>query len=549
MPNCIAKILAIDDKQDNLTAISALLKALIPECSIITAQSGVEGIEKAKTKLPDTILLDIKMPGMDGFEVCRRLKADESTKYIPVILLTAIKTDSADRIKGLEIGADAFIAKPIDEAELVAQVKVGLRIKIIENYLRKEKIILSEINAQLQQEIIDRKRAEKALYKARDELEIKVNERTSELIETNKKLRVEISERKQAEKALRQSEEKLSGIINSISDQIIIVNQQLNIVWANDVARQLFGPELIGKKCHTVDSRRNQPCKDCLIKKCLNDGNKHKKEINLIASNGNQMNFLVTTNVYKSYEDGRPQMVIAIFHYITEIKKLQAETMRAAHLASIGELAAGVAHEINNPINGIINLAQLLINKSDPKSLEYDIANRIVKEGNRIANIVSSLLSFARKDNRQKNPINLNEILVDTFALTEVQLRKDGINLKVNTLSNFSEIIGNFQQIEQVFLNIIHNARYALNQRFPEAHKNKILQILCEESTLDGRPCVRIIFLDKGIGIPSNIREKVMDPFFPTKPTEKGTGLGLSISHGIISDHGGHLKIDSIKGE
>ncbi|MBW1941105.1 MAG: PAS domain-containing sensor histidine kinase [Deltaproteobacteria bacterium] len=242
-------------------------------------------------------------------------------------------------------------------------------------------------------------------------------------------------------------------------------------------------------------------------------------------------------------------MVIAIFHDITEIKKLQAETMRAAHLASIGELAAGVAHEINNPINGIINLAQLLINKSDPKSLEYDIANRIVKEGDCIANIVSGLLSFARKDNRQKNPINLNEILVDTFALTEVQLRKDGINLKVNTLSNFSEIIGNFQQIEQVFLNIIHNARYALNQRFPEAHKNKILQILCEESTLDGRPCVRIIFLDKGIGIPSNIREKVMDPFFSTKPTEKGTGLGLSISHGIISDHGGHLKIDSIKGE
>lgn len=486
---------------------------------------------------------------MDGFEVCKKLKADESTKYIPVILLTAIKTDSADRIKGLEIGADAFIAKPIDEAELVAQVKVGLRIKKIENYLRKEKIILSEINAQLQQEIIDRKRAEKALYKTRDELEMKVNERTSELIETNKKLRVKISERKEAEQALRESEEKLSGIINSISDQIIIVNEQLNIVWANDVARQLFGPELIGKKCYTVYSRRNQPCKDCLIKKCLNDGNKHEKEINLIANNGNQMNFLVTTNVYKSYKDGRPQMVIAIFHDITEIKKLQAETMRAAHLASIGELAAGVAHEINNPINGIINLAQLLINKSDPKSLEYDIANRIVKEGDRIANIVSSLLSFARKGNRQKNPINLNEILVDTFALVEVQLRKDDINLKVNTLSNFSEIIGNTQQLQQVFLNIIHNARYALSQRFPEAHKNKILQILCEESTLDGRPCVRIIFLDKGIGIPSNIREKVMDPFFSTKPTEKGTGLGLSISHGIISDHGGSLKIESIEGE
>ncbi len=139
------KILAIDDKLDNLITLSALLKSLIPDISVLTAQSGLEGIEKAKAEMPDTILLDIIMPGMDGFEVCQQLKSNETTKRIPVIMLTAIQTNSHSRIKGLELGADAFLAKPIDEAELVAQVKVALRIKQAEDQLRQEKNHLQSI--------------------------------------------------------------------------------------------------------------------------------------------------------------------------------------------------------------------------------------------------------------------------------------------------------------------------------------------------------------------------------------------------------------------
>ena len=130
------KILAIDDKMDNLITLSALLKNLLPGCSVITAQSGMEGIEMARSELPDAILLDVKMPGMDGFETCRRLMLDESTRRIPVIMITAIKTDPDSRVKGLEIGANAFLAKPIDQHELVSQVKVALRIKKAEDALR-----------------------------------------------------------------------------------------------------------------------------------------------------------------------------------------------------------------------------------------------------------------------------------------------------------------------------------------------------------------------------------------------------------------------------
>lgn len=135
----MARILAIDDREDNLIVIQAMLKTLLPSCEVITASSGMEGIAKAKSDFPDVILLDIKMPLMDGFETCRRLRAESGTMHIPVIMLTAIANSPANRKKGLESGADAFMAKPIDEGELIAQVQSMLRIKQSEDTLRKER--------------------------------------------------------------------------------------------------------------------------------------------------------------------------------------------------------------------------------------------------------------------------------------------------------------------------------------------------------------------------------------------------------------------------
>lgn len=137
-------ILAIDDKPDNLVTIKALLNQMKPECKVLTALSGQEGIEIARKTKPDTIILDIIMPGMDGYETCRLLKTDPATKDIPILMLTAIKTDTPSRIKGLQHGADAFFTKPIDPYELSAQVDVLLRIKQTEDLLRQEKRDLLE---------------------------------------------------------------------------------------------------------------------------------------------------------------------------------------------------------------------------------------------------------------------------------------------------------------------------------------------------------------------------------------------------------------------
>ena len=230
----MARILAIDDNLDNLVVISALLKDLLPDCSVTTAQTGAEGIRMARNELPDAVLLDIKMSEMDGFEVCRRLKSDEKTKHIPVIMLTAIKTDSKSRIKGLELGADAFLTKPIDETELVAQVKVMLRIKKSEDLLLRKK---------------------EALQKTHDELERRIESRTAELVKTNGQLKQEIEERKQTEESLRQSKSLLQHIADHLPVIFTYVDSDEKYIFVNRQYEDTFEEKsVLGKTIKEVKS-------------------------------------------------------------------------------------------------------------------------------------------------------------------------------------------------------------------------------------------------------------------------------------------------------
>lgn len=236
---------------------------------------------------------------------------------------------------------------------------------------------------------------------------------------------------------------------------------------------------------------------------------------------------------------------------ITEKLSMQTGAINSSHLTSLGELAAGVAHEINNPINSIINYAQILVNKSNNGSAENDIANRIIKESKRIATIVNGFLSFSRHgDRKDKNyKASIPEILSDTLVLAEEQLKRDAIKIKIDIQEKLPEIIIHPQLIQQVFMNIINNACYALNKKYPGPHSDKILEIRSEEVMVNNCSCVKTIFCDRGTGIPANILDKVMNPFVTTKPKGEGTGLGLSVSHAIVCKYGGKLTIDSVEGK
>lgn len=248
----------------------------------------------------------------------------------------------------------------------------------------------------------------------------------------------------------------------------------------------------------------------------------------------------------KKRESEMTALNVSLKHEIEEKTTLQREAVRAAQLVSLGELAAGVAHEINNPINSIINYAQLLIDESSAADTAY--ANRIIREGDRISSIVRSLLSFARDRKEDKTPVSIPDVIKESLNLVGAQLKKDGIRLALEVPDTLPFVIAHMYQIEQVFLNILSNARHALNQKYPSANEDKVITISGEKVLIDARTYVRIVFYDKGTGIPAVVLDKVMNPFFTTKPPGIGTGLGLSISYGIISDHGGKLSVESLEG-
>ncbi|MBW2654572.1 MAG: PAS domain-containing protein, partial [Deltaproteobacteria bacterium] len=357
-----------------------------------------------------------------------------------------------------------------------------------------------------------------------------------------------IKERRRVEKALLASEEKLAGILNSFTDFVILVDRDLNIVWSNNVTADFFGTDPLGKKYYDVFHSRNTPSTTCHIEKCFQSGRGIEDEIECIGADDVRMDLWYTASVATRSEAGVPTTLIVVYRDITEKKQLRAEAVRSGQLASIGELAAGVAHEINNPVNGIINCAQLLIDESEEGCEQAEIFQRIIKAGGRIAMIVRNLLSFARDTEDEPQLVTLKSLLSDCLDLTETQIRKEGIDLKVDIPDKIPEIRVRSHHIQQVFLNILSNARYALGKGAAIVRKNKTIEIKGQLIDSNTRQYVRLSFFDNGTGIPADIMNRICDPFFSSKPSGEGTGLGLSISHSIIKDHGGRLNFDSVEG-
>lgn len=349
----------------------------------------------------------------------------------------------------------------------------------------------------------------------------------------------DITEQKRIEEVMRTERDKLRGMLAALGQGMHILNRNFEIEYQNDVLRTLFGDKL-GEKCYRVYKGREVPCEVCRMHAAIESGAIQRTEEIMVNSRFYEQSYAPFMDV-----DGQTKALI-LLRDITEEKALQAETMRAGQLASIGELAAGVAHEINNPINGIINYAQVLLD--DGSGGDSEVLQRIIKEGERIAGIVRNLLAFARQREESVEEVAIGTVIDDALALIRHQMLKDGIGIAIEVPPGLPTLRVNPQQLQQVFLNLFSNARYALNQRYKARTPEKRLEITACQITLDGRPFLRATVKDYGTGIPPEIMGNIFDPFFSSKKPGDGTGLGLSISHGLVRDMHGRLHVASEPG-
>jgi len=352
----------------------------------------------------------------------------------------------------------------------------------------------------------------------------------------------DITQLKEAHEIIHSERDKLQGILSHLQEGVSIVNTDYTIEYQNEVLMADLG-DCHGKTCYAVFRGKSSPCNPCLMREAIQSGKIQNLEYERTDGRCYEQAYTRVTDI-----DGQDK-VVALLRDITDKKASLAAAMHAEQLAAVGELAAGVAHEINNPINGIINYAQIIRNKSEKGGMVNDIAERMVKEGNRIARIVEGLLSFSRRRHEEKMIVSVKDILSDSLTLTTAQMRKDSIIVNIGLTENLPQIMAQAHEIEQVFINIISNARYALNKKYPEPHDDKLLEISSRLIKKDHCKYVRVTFCDHGTGIAANIIDKVRNPFFSTKTEGKRTGLGLSISHGIVENHEGKLTIESIEGQ
>jgi signal transduction histidine kinase len=195
-----------------------------------------------------------------------------------------------------------------------------------------------------------------------------------------------------------------------------------------------------------------------------------------------------------------------------------------------------------------MNYAQLIADTAAPESRAVEYAGEILAETARVAIIVRNLLQFARQETQTHSPARLADIVEQTLSLLRAVLRRDQITLTVDMPDGLPLLKCRSQQIQQVLMNLLTNARDALNAKYPGYHPDKTITMTCRPFDQGGRRWLRVTVADRGTGIPPEIQARIFDPFFTTKPRDKGTGLGLSISHGIAKDHHGALHFETAPG-
>ncbi len=473
------KILLVEDSSTQIMELKALLEG--EGYSTKTVSDGLEALNYLKiTKdLPKIILSDIYMPNLNGFELCSQVR----NKYpdIPIIILTA-QNDEKNLKKAFESGAVDYLGKPFTKTELLIRM-------------------------------------------------------------TN------VLKRHDAEKSLEEKNRELYHIFNTAIDGMRVIDLNYNVLRINNAMSEMIGVEkdkAVGTKCY--DSFPGNLCNtpECPVKKTINEGISFSIDTEKKIPGGQIRSCIL--NVTPLFgADGRVNCIFEDYKDITErnhaIKErdyIQNKLFQAEKMASIGEVTAGLGHEINQPLGSLILLSQLLVKAAQDK--DFDRAEKfslkIKDQVGRINKLIESLNIFSRTSTQDKfETVDLNVCLNSVITLLTPQIKQEDIKLRLELYDGPLAINASRVEIERLLLNLLNNARFAVNSK----ESGKIITV----KSFIRSNIYTIIISDNGIGIPKDIINKIFDPFFTTKEIGMGTGLGLSLCHGIVKKYSGTISVES----
>ncbi len=598
-----------DDSTMRLLSQAILAKAGF---EVAAADDGQQCLELFKSLRPDLVLMDVMMPGMDGFSTCAALRRLPGGQHTPILMLTGL--DDLDSInRAYEVGATDFITKPINWTILSSRVRYMVRASRTYAELRRSQNRLAhaqdiarlgywewhlETDELLCSEEIPRllgvPKPElagglaailRALHPDDQDLVSQAIEQTrsqggsfsldSRLILPDLAERIvnlqaqasqdnagqpflitgtvqDITERKKIEEALRESKNFLQGVFDAIPDGICILDPELNVIRLNQGLENLYSAEVspAGQKCHQVLHRKAEPCFNCPALRTF-ETRAGQMEIIPFATSVQSQGWLEVSTYPLEDARGTITGVIAYLKDITTRKRLEAQLLQAQKMEAVGRLAGGVAHDFNNMLTVIAGCSEFLFNSLEGREQLRHEVEEIQKVAERAAALTRQLLSFSRKQVLKPRILDLNAVAANIDKML-LRIIGEDIHLVTHLEPQLGLVKADPMQIDQVILNLAVNSRDAM----PEGGSLTIETANVRVDEADGGGPADIppgsysllTISDTGTGIAPEAQAHIFEPFFTTKDSDKGTGLGLSTVYGIITQSGGHIRLCSDPG-